>query len=122
MKQGQLRVLVVDDEPDIADSMAMLLRIWGHDPVVAYDGEEAVRAARRRPPDCVFSDLRMPGLDGYQLAGLLRQDAATKDALLVAVSAHADEATVRAAGFDALLIKPAKLDALRALLERGGAS
>src|SRR4051794_19187026 len=118
MKQARLRVLVVDDNKDVADSLAMLLRVWGHDPVVAYGGAEALLAARQQMPDCVLLDLRMPGVDGYKLAGLLRLDRATSGALLVAVSGEADEDAVRAAGFDALVSKTDSLDELRAVLDR----
>jgi CheY-like chemotaxis protein len=115
-----VRVLVVDDNRDVADSLAMLLRVWGHEPSVAYGGAEALLAAGRRRPDCVLLDLRMPGVNGYELAALLRRDEALSGVLLVAVSGHADEEAARAAGFDAVVNKTAGLDELRAVLGRRG--
>ncbi|HKB00845.1 MAG TPA: response regulator [Gemmataceae bacterium] len=108
-----LRLLVVDDNRDAADSLAMLLGLWGHEPRVAYDGQAALRAARAEPPDAVLLDLGMPGLDGYDLAGALRP------AALIAVTGYADPAhreRAAAAGFDHFFVKPVDLDALRVML------
>jgi DNA-binding response OmpR family regulator len=108
-----LRLLVVDDNRDAADSLAMLLGLWGHQPRVAYDGETALRAARAEPPDAVLLDLGMPGLDGYDLARDLRP------AALIAVTGYADTAhreRAAAAGFDHFFVKPVDLDALRGML------
>jgi CheY-like chemotaxis protein len=108
-----LRLLVVDDNRDAADSLAMLLGLWGHEPRVAYDGQTALRAARAEPPDAVLLDLGMPGLDGYDLARDLRP------AALIAVTGYADTAhreRAEAAGFHHFFVKPVDLDALRGLL------
>jgi CheY-like chemotaxis protein len=98
-----LRLLVVDDNRDAADSLAVLLGLWGHRPRVAYDGASALRAARAEPPDAVLLDLGMPGLDGYDLAHDLRP------AALIAVTGFADRAhrdRADAAGFDHFFVKP----------------
>jgi DNA-binding response OmpR family regulator len=108
-----LRLLVVDDNRDAADSLAMLLEMWGHQPRVAYDGPAALREAEAEPPDAVLLDLGMPGLDGYDLAQDLRP------AALIAVTGFADSAhrdRADAAGFDHFFVKPVDLDALRGLL------
>jgi two-component system, OmpR family, response regulator len=108
-----LRLLVVDDNRDAADSLAMLLGLWGHRARVAYDGASALRAAGAEPPDAVLLDLGMPGLDGYDLATDLRP------AALIAVTGYADRAhrdRADAAGFDHFFVKPVDLDALRDLL------
>src|SRR5947209_10011581 len=72
------KVLVVDDNRDLAESLAMVLRLWGHDVAVAYDGPEALAAARARPPDVVFLDIGLPQLDGFEVALRLRADPTLK--------------------------------------------
>src|SRR6476660_3409872 len=108
-----LRLLVVDDNRDAADSLAMLLGLWGHQARVAYDGPAALRAAEAEPPDAVLLDLALPGRSGYHLAEDLRP------AALIAVTGYADEGLreqARAAGFDHFFVKPVDLEALRGLL------
>jgi CheY-like chemotaxis protein len=76
MREGphpHLLVLVVDDSRDSAESLALLVRLWGHEAVVTYDGPSALEAARARTPDVVLLDIAMPQMDGYQLARRLRQ-------------------------------------------------
>src|SRR5687768_15966093 len=67
---GQLRpsVLVIDDNHDAADSLALLLRVWGFDVRVTYSGKEGLEVARSYQPDCVLSDIGLPEMDGYHLA------------------------------------------------------
>lgn len=113
------RVLVVDDSPDAADALAMLVRGWGHDVRVEYGGEQELRAALDFRPDVCLLDLSMPRMSGFDLAGRLRQDPRTAGAVLVAVSGWGDSETqrrARDAGFDAFLLKPSDLDALRGVL------
>lgn len=112
------RALVVDDNRDTADSLVVLLRLWGYEACAAYDGLQAVDVARDYRPDCVLSDIGLPGLDGYQLAERLRQEETLKDAVLIAISAHADEGRARAAGFDRLLLKPVEPPVVEGLLRR----
>ena len=105
----RLLVLVVDDSRDCAESLALLVRLWGHEAVAAYDGPAALDVARARTPDVVLLDIAMPKMDGYQLAGRLRQVAGLEEALLVAVSGHGSEADVRRceeAGIDCHFLKP----------------
>jgi two-component system CheB/CheR fusion protein len=114
------RVLVVDDNRDAADSLAMLLRARGLEADVAYDGATALESARVRVPTAVLLDLGMPGMDGYEVARRMRAEAACRDAVLVALTGwgHADvQSDCREAGFDHHLVKPVRLDALEALLE-----
>jgi CheY-like chemotaxis protein len=110
------RVLVVDDNRDVADSLVLLLTVWGYDAVAAYGGREALESADTLSPDCVVSDLNMPEVDGYQLAEALRGSGA----LLVAVSGYGDEPRARAAGFDRVLAKPADPLVIRALVQSLG--
>ena len=67
------RVLVVDDNVDAAESLAMLLRLGGHEVRVAYDGPTALRLAEAEPPEVAFLDIGMPGMDGYELARRFRE-------------------------------------------------
>jgi len=114
-----LRLLVVDDHRDAADSLALLLGLWGHHPRVAYDGRTALQMAREDPPDAVLLDLGMPGRDGCRLADDLRRQDGWPGSPLIAVTGfgdrhHRDRAL--AAGFDHFLVKPVEPDALRDLL------
>src|SRR5262249_48949272 len=82
------RVLVVDDNKDMADSTAMLLRGSGHDVRVAYSGTTALDGALAYRPDAVLLDLGLPEMDGYEVARHLRQNPQFKDVLLIAVSGY----------------------------------
>jgi CheY-like chemotaxis protein len=103
-----LKILVVDDNHDVADSLASLLQLYDYSTSVAHDGVAGLVAARAFRPDCIISDLTMPVLDGYGLARAVRADPALADIKLIAFSAHADEAhidEIGAAGFDYYLTK-----------------
>jgi PAS domain S-box-containing protein len=118
---GGMRVLVVDDNADAAESLAALLEIEGHQTRVAHDGSQALHAARDFHPHVVFLDIGMPGKDGYEVARELRADAQTRDAVLVALTgwgAREDRARSRSAGFDHHLTKPASLSAVDELLAK----
>jgi CheY-like chemotaxis protein len=113
------RVLVVDDNRDAADSLAALLRTLGNEVIAVYDGVEAVKATRAFRPDVVLLDIGMPRLDGYAAAREIRRDAAARDTKIVALTGWGqddDRRRAMDAGFDAHLVKPAELDALRRLL------
>jgi CheY-like chemotaxis protein len=109
LTRNRLRVLIVDDNRDAADSLCMLLRLWGHDCHVAYDGVAGFRAACDFQPDCLLVDIAMPELDGYTLARTVRAQPGLERATLLALTAYSDEEYVRCsreAGFDLHLIKP----------------
>jgi PAS domain S-box-containing protein len=113
------RILLVDDSRDAADTLARLLRRFGHAVEVAYDGPAALAAARRSRPEVVLLDIGLPGLDGYEVARRLRRDPALAGVQLVALSGYGTESDRRRgaeAGFDAHLVKPVDLPALRRLL------
>lgn len=115
------RVLVVDDNADAAATLAMLLRISGHEVKVAHDGHAALEAARTFRPEVVLLDIGLPGLDGYEVARRLRSRPETAHSLLVAVSGYGqedDKRRSREAGFDQHLVKPVDFAALRAVLPR----
>jgi CheY-like chemotaxis protein len=112
---GRRRVLVVEDDADMADTLADLLRGWGHDVEVAGDGDRALEAARACPPDTVLLDLNLgDGPDGLEVAHRLREEPASRAALLVAVTGRppADDA----GDLDGVLVKPVDARALRQAL------
>jgi PAS domain S-box-containing protein len=112
-------VLVVDNNQDAADSLALLLRLSGQEVRTAYDGPAALDLARDRPPDVVLLDIGMPGMDGLEVARRLRQDLGLKEVLLVALTGYGrdeDRRRTQQAGFNAHLVKPVDLHALEPLL------
>jgi PAS domain S-box-containing protein len=112
-------ILVVDDNEDGAESLAVLLRLEGHKVWVAKDGPAALAAALADPPEMVVLDLGMPGMDGFEVARRLRGQPGSKDVLLVALTGWAQEEDRRRcyeAGFDGHLPKPVEWDALRQFL------
>jgi len=114
-----LRVLIVDDLVDAADSLALLLRRLGYEVRVVYDGASALSAAAEFTPQAILLDLALPKLDGFQVAVQLRQDVALQSVCLIAVSGFgqaADLARTRDAGFDFHLLKPVNLSELQRLL------
>ena len=114
-----MRILVVDDNRDIADALAWLLQSIGHEAFAAYDGASALLAAERRSPQVIIQDLGMPGMGGYEIARRMRKLSAARHAMLVALTgtARADAwPTAREAGFERLLLKPIGLAALEEAL------
>jgi two-component system CheB/CheR fusion protein len=103
------RILVVDDNVDTAESLALLLRLRGQEVKTAYDGPAALKMAASFLPDVVLLDIGLPGLDGYQVAARLRRRRRTAGALLVALTGYGQEEDQRLAheaGFDHHLTKP----------------
>jgi signal transduction histidine kinase len=115
------RVLVVDDNVDAAESLALLLRLGGHSVQVAHDGATALRQAEAAPPEVAFLDLGMPVMDGYELARRFRERPDLRNVLLVALTGwgqEEDRRRTREAGFDAHEVKPVSPEALHKLLGR----
>jgi CheY-like chemotaxis protein len=116
-----LRVLVIEDNPDAADSLRLLLEVCGHRVEVAHAGPAGVEAARGLRPDVILCDIGLPGgMDGYAVARALRGDAEQADAVLIALSGYGQEEDVRKArqaGFDRHLTKPVDPAALTRLLD-----
>jgi CheY-like chemotaxis protein len=105
----RLRILVVDDRPDAADSLAILLGVLGHDVQVAYSGRCAVEKTAVTQFDVVLLDIAMPDLDGYSVAQRIRENSSSKESLVIAVTGFADDAhrqRSEKAGFDDYLVKP----------------
>ena len=114
-----LRVLVVDDQHDIADSITMLLTVCGHSAKAVYDGVEALRVCRAEHPDIMFVDIGMPGVTGYELAEEVRRDPSLSDMRLVALTGYGgeqDRANALSAGFHMHLTKPVNLQVLTSAL------
>jgi CheY-like chemotaxis protein len=114
-----LRILVVDDNRDAADSLGMLLQILGADVRIAHDGPQALDACEAYDPAVVLLDIGMPGMDGYEVARRIRGRFAGRQPTLVALTGRGqeeDRRLAREAGFDRHLIKPAEIGALQALL------
>ena len=113
------RVLVVDDNLDAVESLALLLRLQGHEVRTACDGPTALETAAAFRPEVVLLDIGLPQMDGYEVARRLREQVGLKEALLVAVTGYGQEEDRRqsdAAGFDAHLVKPADPAVLLKLL------
>jgi len=113
-------ILVADDLRDAADTLALLLRLEGHEVTAAYDGEAAFEAARTLRPDIAVLDIGMPRLNGYEVARRIREQDWGGRMALVALTGwdkEADRTRALAAGFDAQLVKPASLARLLELVE-----
>jgi len=114
-----VRVLVVEDNVDAAESLATLLRLWGHEVRVVHDGLQALAAARGYRPEVVLLDIGLPGLDGYQIAERLRQEADFDNTLLVAMTGYGqpeDRRRSHEVGIQHHFVKPVEPFVLRNLL------
>ena len=114
------RVLVVDDNTDAADSLAMLLQVRGDEVRVAYDGEEALFAEQEFKPDVLLLDIGMPKLSGYDVARRVR-DARGPDVFIVAITGwgqEEDRQRAREAGFDHHFTKPVDYAVLLELIDK----
>jgi CheY-like chemotaxis protein len=111
-------ILIVDDHKESADTLALLLKLMGHNVQTIGDGRQAIEFARRQRPSYVLLDLGMPGLNGYEVATMLRQEP-VEPLVIIAVTGYAGEDYRRqalAAGCDFFLPKPVNLDTLVALI------
>jgi two-component system CheB/CheR fusion protein len=116
------RVLVVDDNRDSAESIAMLAELWGHQTRIVYDGPAALAEAQAWQPDVVLLDIGLPGINGYEVARRLRQMPSLDGVLLAAMTGYGqerDRRLSREAGFDVHLVKPVPPETLQELLARG---
>lgn len=116
-----LRVLVVEDDPDTAAGLVILLSLAGHDVRAVHTGSAALEAARACEPDVVLLDIGLGGMTGYDVARQLRERNARKKPFLIALTGYAHaEARRRSAeaGIDLHLVKPVAAEELAALLTR----
>jgi CheY-like chemotaxis protein len=115
------RILVVDDNDDAAQSLALILRLEGNEVAVARDGHEALALLDEFVPEAAVLDIGLPKMSGYELAEALRADARTRSIALIALTGYgrgADRQRALHSGFDEHLVKPVELDALLTTLNR----
>ena len=114
-----LRVLVVDDNEDVAEMTAEMLKMYGHEALTAGDGPSALSLAESERPDVVLLDLGLPGMHGIEVAECIVAKSGGKTPLLIAVSGYGrpeDRERSRRAGCEHHLVKPVDFDRLLALL------
>ena len=115
----RMRIVVVDDSHDAADSLSMMLRLLGCEVHTAHDGPSGLRTIAQHRPDIVLLDIGMPGMDGYDVARRVRQREGLRDLVLIALTGWGqteDRIQSKQAGFDHHLVKPVELTALQKLL------
>jgi CheY-like chemotaxis protein len=115
----RLRILVVDDNRDNADSCTMMLQLDGHDVRTAYSGSEGLKIAAEFKPHVMLLDIVMPEMSGYEVARKVRAAAWGKDIVLVAITGHGqieDRRKALDAGFNHHFAKPIGLDQLKPIL------
>jgi DNA-binding response OmpR family regulator len=116
---AQQGILVVDDDRDSAETLAVLLRVEGYRAETAYDGIEALRVAESCQPQLVLLDISMPEIDGFDVAAKLRERTWARNVRVVAITGWNrvdDRERARMAGFDEYLVKPLDLERLKAVL------
>jgi CheY-like chemotaxis protein len=110
-----MKILVVDDNVDSAESLALLLSMGGHEAHVAHDGPAAVDAAARLRPDVMLLDIGLPMMDGFEVCRRVRQEPWGQQMAMVALTGFGqdrDRAESASAGFDRHMVKPIDYDAL----------
>jgi CheY-like chemotaxis protein len=120
----RVRVLVVEDDPDAAESLSMLIEYLGHEVEIVHDAPAALAAVERRCPDAALVDIGLPGMDGYELGQRLCAPGGCRPAVLVALTGFGrdeDRQRALAAGFDHHAVKPVEVETLAALLARATA-
>jgi CheY-like chemotaxis protein len=114
-----LRILIVDDNEDAANSLGILLELDGHTTACVYAAVEALELASTFKPDVVLLDIGLPGMDGYEVALQIRELPGLKDVRLIAVTGYGrleDRQRARDAGFDEHLVKPLDFKLLARIL------
>src|SRR5262249_38652949 len=118
-KASARRILIVDDNEDSAESMALLLQLDEHQVQMAHDGLTALKLAQSFQPDIILLDIGLPGMNGYDVARRLRAQSDTSGAQLIALTGYGqeeDQQRSKEAGFDYHLVKPVEPETLQALL------
>jgi two-component system CheB/CheR fusion protein len=116
---GRTNVVLVEDNPDAAESLMMLLELLGHQVRLFRDGLSALASASASPPDVMVVDIGLPGIDGYEVARRARACPELERVVLIALTGYGreeDERQARAAGFDHHLVKPVEPSALEGLM------
>ena len=118
-RQGRRLILIVDDDRDTRETLAVLLRLSGHAVRLASSGPEALQLARALRPDVIFLDIGMPIINGYDVCAELRQDPSLEQTSIYAISGRSGpehERQCRESGFTAQLVKPLEPTALSRLI------
>jgi CheY-like chemotaxis protein len=119
--EAPLRILVVDDNRDSAETLSMLLELMGNEITVAYDGEQALARANEIKPDVVLLDIGLPKMNGYEVARRIRKEPWGSNPILVAITGWGqteDKELSRESGFDHHLVKPVDHDQLLTLIQK----
>ena len=117
--ESSLRILIVDDNRDSADSLSMMLKIMGNETRTAYDGEEALAAANVFRPAVILLDIGLPKLNGYETCRRIREQPGGKELVIIAQTGwgqNVDRQRTHEAGFDHHMVKPVDPHALMKLL------
>lgn len=114
------RILIADDHPDIAETLAALLEVFGHEVRCAFNGAQALEVVEEFEPDVVILDINMPVADGYQVARTLRATRDGKQFIIAMTGASHRETAQKAhdAGFDVHMTKPLSGEDIESMLER----
>ena len=113
------RILIIDDNVDMTESLRELLQFYGHEVGVSYNGRDGVAKAKEYRPEILLCDIGLPNLNGYEVARAIRRDKDLKDMFLVAITGYAlpeDLMHIAEAGFDCHLPKPVDLNELKRVL------
>jgi PAS domain S-box-containing protein len=117
MTDESLKVLLVDENQDVVDSLTMAFDLWGHRVRAAYNGADGICAAQNFEPEVILLDIGLPDMDGYQVVKKLREQPALQNTLIIAQSGYVpNQGAFADTGFDNYLIKPAKLGPLKELI------
>jgi CheY-like chemotaxis protein len=112
-----MKVLIVEDNPDVAEMLSILVHALGHSTQVCHHPAEAIETAKHWSPEVIITDICLPGMDGYQLAHILHEHRELADVPIYSLSAYADNPARRTkAGIAAHFCKPISLPKLRHIL------
>jgi len=120
MASRRKKVLIVDDNQDAADSLAMLVKLKGHEAFVAYDAETGLEVAHKSTPDVILHDINLPHMSGYEAVHRLRRDKKLESTTFVALTAFAttdDRKRALSEGFDLHMSKPVEFNELYRILD-----
>ena len=115
------RILIVDDEKDIVETIQFRLELEGLECLVAYDGEEALLKAKREKPDLILLDIMLPKINGYKIARLLKFDELYKHIPIIMLTARTQQTDIKIGeetGADEYVTKPFDMDMLVALVKK----
>jgi PAS domain S-box-containing protein len=118
-----LKLLIIEDNKDFADLLCAMLSTVGYEARIAYDGIEGIKLAKQNKPDIIFCDIGLPGINGYDIAKIVKADESLKNSFLVALTGYARDEDVKLAiesGFDKHLAKPVDIKLLTQTINESG--